>query len=149
MTWSSLSWLQVARLQAYSPPTPLRSPVQIAKAHLRTATPRYLLINGNANAGTGKGGVTNAIATCAMLAKATGVKESEILPFSTGVIGEPLNMAAFERGIPAALAALSADNWARAAKGIMTTDTLPRATQNNLSWQAKKVTLNGISRARA
>ncbi len=123
------------------------APVQIAKAHLRTATPRYLLINtGNANAGTGKGGVTNAIATCAMLAKATGVKESEILPFSTGVIGEPLNMAAFERGIPAALAALSADNWARAAKGIMTTDTLPKGYSKQFELAGKKVTLNGISK---
>lgn len=123
------------------------APVQIAKAHLRTATPRYLLINtGNANAGTGKSGVANALATCAMLAQATGVKDSEILPFSTGVIGEPLNMAAFERGIPAALAALSADNWARAAKGIMTTDTLPKGYSKQFTLAGKTITLNGISK---
>lgn len=123
------------------------APVQICKAHLREASPRYLLINtGNANAGTGKAGVANAVETCDLLAKATGISRQEILPFSTGVIGEPLNMAAFARGIPAALADMSASNWARAAKGIMTTDTLPKGYSTQFELSGKTVTITGISK---
>lgn len=123
------------------------APVQLCKAHLRQTTPRYLLINtGNANAGTGKSGLTNAASTCELLAKTTGVKEQEILPFSTGVIGEPLNMAAFERGIPKALADLNGNNWARAAKGIMTTDTLPKGYSKQFELAGKTVTITGISK---
>ena len=123
------------------------APVHISKAHLQQTAPRYLLINtGNANAGTGKAGFANATRSCELLAQATGVKAAEVLPFSTGVIGEPLNMPAFERGIPAALDNLSADNWARAAKGIMTTDTLPKGYSTQFEVNGKTVTITGISK---
>lgn len=123
------------------------APVQLCKQHLQQTAPRYLLINtGNANAGTGKAGFANAVRSCELLAGATGVKAAQILPFSTGVIGEPLNMPAFERGIPAALENLSADNWARAAKGIMTTDTLPKGYSTQFDVNGKTVTITGISK---
>lgn len=123
------------------------APVQICKQHLQEAAPRYLLINtGNANAGTGKQGFANALTTCELLADAVGCSAAQILPFSTGVIGEPLNVAAFERGIPAALENLSADNWARAAKGIMTTDTLPKGFSTRFEVGGKTVTISGISK---
>lgn len=123
------------------------APVQICKQNLADASPRYLLINtGNANAGTGPQGYANAVKSCELLAQATGTSAAQILPFSTGVIGEPLNMPAFERGIPAALDNLSADNWARAAKGIMTTDTLPKGYSTQFDVNGKTVTITGISK---
>lgn len=123
------------------------APVQLCKDHLQDSPARYLLVNtGNANAGTGKSGMENAVKSCEMLAQATGVSPRNILPFSTGVIGEPLNMAAFERGIPAALDNLSADNWARAARGIMTTDTLPKGYSTQFDINGKAVTISGISK---
>lgn len=123
------------------------APVQLCRQHLEAASPRYLLINtGNANAGTGPSGFKNALATCDMLAAATGVTREQILPFSTGVIGEPLNMPAFERGIPAALENLSADNWARAGRGIMTTDTLPKGFSTQIKVDGKTVTFTGLSK---
>jgi len=123
------------------------APVQISKVHLADTAPRYLLINtGNANAGTGPQGYANAVRSCELLAAATAVQPAQILPFSTGVIGEPLNMAAFERGIPAALDNLSADNWARAAKGIMTTDTLPKGYSTQFEVNGKTVTITGMSK---
>lgn len=123
------------------------APVHICRRHLDVAKPRYLLINtGNANAGTGPSGHKNAERSCEMLAAATGVNADQILPFSTGVIGEPLNMAAFERGIPAALENLSADNWARAGRGIMTTDTLPKGFSKTIEIDGKTVTITGLSK---
>lgn len=123
------------------------APVQLCRKHLQEAAPRYLLINtGNANAGTGKPGFANAVRSCEMLAAAAGVAENEILPFSTGVIGEPLNMEAFERGIPEALANLDENNWARAARGIMTTDTLPKGYSKIVEIGGKLVTITGISK---
>ena len=123
------------------------APVQICKQHLAEAAPRYLLINtGNANAGTGKQGYANAVRSCELLAEKTAQTAAQILPFSTGVIGEPLNMQAFERGIPAALENLSADNWARAAKGIMTTDTLPKGFSTQFDVNGQTVTITGISK---
>jgi glutamate N-acetyltransferase/amino-acid N-acetyltransferase len=123
------------------------APVHICRAHLDVAKPRYLLINtGNANAGTGPSGHKNAVRSCDMLAAATGVNADQILPFSTGVIGEPLNMAAFERGIPAALDNLSEDNWARAGRGIMTTDTLPKGFSKQVEINGNTVTITGLSK---
>ncbi|MAR01098.1 MAG: bifunctional ornithine acetyltransferase/N-acetylglutamate synthase [Oceanospirillaceae bacterium] len=123
------------------------APVQICRHHLELASPRYLLINtGNANAGTGPKGFKNATASCELLAEKTGVTAEQILPFSTGVIGEPLNMPAFDRGIPAALADLSENNWARAAKGIMTTDTLPKGCSRQIEINGQTVTITGISK---
>lgn len=123
------------------------APVQICKQHLKQTAPRYFLINtGNANAGTGKAGIANAIRSCELVAQATGCKVEEVLPFSTGVIGEPLKMTAFEQGIPAAISALTTDAWARAAKGIMTTDTLPKGYSKQFEVAGKKTVISGISK---
>lgn len=123
------------------------APVQICRHHLELTPARYLLINtGNANAGTGPKGYKNANTSCALLAEQTGVSPEQILPFSTGVIGEPLNMPAFDRGIPAALADLDENNWARAAKGIMTTDTLPKGCSRQIELNGQTVTITGISK---
>lgn len=123
------------------------APVQVAKQHLAKTSPKYLLINtGNANAGTGKLGVENAHQSCRMVAAATGVQAEQVLPFSTGVIGEPLNMQAIERGIALCQQNFSADNWARAAKGIMTTDTLPKGYSRQLDVSGELITISGISK---
>lgn len=123
------------------------APVQVSKQHLNQHSPRYFIINtGNANAGTGKNGLANAKLSCELVAKATGVKAEEVLPFSTGVIGEPLNMPAIERGVSLAQENLSADNWARAAKGIMTTDTLPKGYSRELELGGQLVTISGIAK---
>ncbi|WP_370314472.1 bifunctional glutamate N-acetyltransferase/amino-acid acetyltransferase ArgJ [Thalassolituus sp.] len=123
------------------------APVHICRRNLEKADPRFLLINtGNANAGTGPKGFRNAETTCEMLAKAAGVAPEQVLPFSTGVIGEPLNMEAFERGIPAALDNLAEDNWARAGRGIMTTDTLPKGFSKQIEVEGKTVTITGLSK---
>lgn len=123
------------------------APVHICRRNLEKAAPRFLLINtGNANAGTGPKGFRNAETTCEMLANAAGVAPEQVLPFSTGVIGEPLNMEAFERGIPAALDNLAEDNWARAGRGIMTTDTLPKGFSKQIEVEGKTVTITGLSK---
>lgn len=123
------------------------APVHICRRNLEKASPRYLLVNtGNANAGTGPKGFKNAELSCEMLAKATGVAPEQVLPFSTGVIGEPLNMEAFERGIPAALENLTEANWARAGRGIMTTDTLPKGYSKQIEIDGETVTITGLSK---
>lgn len=100
------------------------APVQIARDHLRRGVPRYWVINtGNANAGTGAPGLAAAREVCAALAAANGVAVDQVLPFSTGVIGEPLPAGRIVAALPAACAALAADGWPRAAEGILTTDT--------------------------
>ena len=110
------------------------APVQVCREHLEQAGAtassgiRAMLINtGNANAGTGTEGLARARSTCVALAKLVGVKPAQILPFSTGVIMEPLPHDRIEAGLPAAIADARADNWLRAAEGIMTTDTVPKA----------------------
>ena len=123
------------------------APVQVAKQHLAQSPARYFLINtGNANAGTGKQGLSNALSSCDLVAKIANVEATQVLPFSTGVIGEPLNMQAIERGVEQAFSALSSDNWARAAKGIMTTDTLPKGFSRQFELGGKNVSLSGISK---
>lgn len=123
------------------------APVQVAKAHLAAGTPRYLMINtGYANAGTGKQGMENCVATCELLAQAAGCQPAEVLPFSTGVIGEQFPLAAFESGLPQALSALSDDAWASAAEGIMTTDTRPKATSRQIDIDGVPITITGMSK---
>ncbi len=123
------------------------APVTLAKEHLRQGAPRYLLINtGNANAGTGDRGMADARRCCEALAKEAGVSEQEILPFSTGVIGEPLPVDKILPALPSALAALDANAWADAAKGIMTTDTLPKGATKQIELGGKTVTISGISK---
>lgn len=123
------------------------APVHICKQHLQVAQPRYLLINtGNANAGTGQQGYDDAVRSCELLADATGCQPDQVLPFSTGVIGELLDMSAFERGIPAALDNLSGTHWPRAASGIMTTDTQPKGFSSQRDINGITTTVTGISK---
>ncbi len=105
------------------------APVQICRQHLDMKTNiRAMLINtGNANAGTGQEGLARARSTCAALARHLGLAPQQILPFSTGVIMEQLPNDRIEAGLPAAIADAREDNWLRAAEGIMTTDTVPKA----------------------
>lgn len=108
---------------------------------------RYLLTNtGNANAGTGEPGLAAAARTCARLAELAGVDESAVLPFSTGVIGEPLPVEKIEAVLGDALADLSENNWAAAATGIMTTDTLPKGASRQFVHDGVTVTVTGISK---
>jgi glutamate N-acetyltransferase/amino-acid N-acetyltransferase len=103
------------------------APVQIARQHLLANTPRYFLINtGNANAGTGEAGLVDALRCCQSMADIARVQPDQILPFSTGVIGEPLPVEPILSGIPDAFSGLDERNWFDAATGIMTTDTQPK-----------------------
>src|SRR6476661_8603938 len=128
------------------------APVQVCKAHLEgmrisNVPIRALVINtGNANAGTGETGLANANATCAALADLLGCSASQILPFSTGVILEPLPVDRIQAGLPQAVANLKADSWHHAAESIMTTDTLPKAASRTVEIGGKTVTLTGISK---
>lgn len=123
------------------------APVQVARQHLGNSAPRYLLINtGNANAGTGDSGLANALATCQSLAAQTGVAVEAVLPFSTGVIGEPLPVDRIMAGLPQALVALAEDAWLLAAEGIMTTDTRPKGISHQFVVDGRKVTITGISK---
>ncbi|WP_339675141.1 bifunctional glutamate N-acetyltransferase/amino-acid acetyltransferase ArgJ [uncultured Zhongshania sp.] len=123
------------------------APVTVAKKHLAADSPRYLLINtGNANAGTGVIGMADAHASCAALAEQVGVAPEQILPFSTGVIGEKLPLDKLVAAMPAAVTALSADAWERAANGIMTTDTRPKATSRQIEIDGRTITVTGISK---
>jgi glutamate N-acetyltransferase/amino-acid N-acetyltransferase len=122
------------------------APVILAKKNVVNPV-RYLLTNtGNANAGTGEPGLQAAARTCAKLAELTGVPETSVLPFSTGVIGEPLPVEKIEGALAAALADLSVDNWAAAAAGIMTTDTQPKGASRQFVHDGVTVTVTGISK---
>ena len=124
------------------------APVQVCQAHLAAGGPiRALVINtGNANAGTGEPGLANARATCAELAKLLGVSAAEVLPFSTGVILEPLPLDRLVAGLPGAIAKLGTNEWFNAAHGIMTTDTLPKIYSRRVEIGGKTITLTGISK---
>jgi len=120
------------------------APVQVAKQHLASGRPiRALVVNtGNANAGTGKAGLADARASCERAAALLGCDPREVLPFSTGVIMEPLPLARIVAGLPACVADLREDNWARAAEAIMTTDTVAKAR----SRRAGGATVTGIAK---
>ena len=124
------------------------APVQVCREHLAAGQGiRALVVNtGNANAGTGAPGLADARATCAALAEALGVAPAQVLPFSTGVIMEPLPVQRIVAGLPAAIAGASADNWLAAAEGIMTTDTQPKAYSRQVQVGGKTVTVTGISK---
>lgn len=124
------------------------APVQVCREHLAGGQGvRALLINtGNANAGTGADGLARTRATCAALAQELGVAPTQILPFSTGVIMEPLPVERITAGLPAAIANAQADHWLAAAEGIMTTDTQPKAYSRQVTVDGKTVTVTGISK---
>ncbi|WP_416140223.1 bifunctional glutamate N-acetyltransferase/amino-acid acetyltransferase ArgJ [Halomonas sp. HK25] len=126
------------------------APVTVAREHLVTEQgARYLVINtGNANAGTGEVGLRDARATCAELARLAGVAAEAVLPFSTGVIGEPLPMERLLAGLPAALESLDegSESWHQAGEGILTTDTRPKGASVTLELGEATVTINGIAK---
>lgn len=124
------------------------APVQICEAHLAAGGPiSALVINtGNANAGTGQPGLDAANATCAALGDLLGVPPAQILPFSTGVILEPLPVDRLTAGLPRAIAAFGPNNWMEAAHGIMTTDTLPKVVSRRVTIGGRTVTFTGVSK---
>ena len=128
------------------------APVQICREHLETSRSkslpiRALVVNtGNANAGTGEPGYRNAIRTCEELAHLMGLAPEQVLPFSTGVILEPLPIDKLLAALPSAIKNLQADNWFNAAESIMTTDTQPKACSRAIQINGKTITLTGISK---
>lgn len=124
------------------------APVQVSQAHLAGSRPIVALVvnTGNANAGTGEAGLANANATCAALANLLGCQADQVLPFSTGVILEPLPVEKLVAGLPAAIANLKEDSWFDAAEAIMTTDTQPKAASRIVTIAGKRVTMTGISK---
>jgi glutamate N-acetyltransferase/amino-acid N-acetyltransferase len=123
------------------------APVIVAREHLAAGEPRYLLINsGNANAGTGESGLRAARETCKSLAAAAGCAMSQVLPFSTGVIGMDLPTNVFAMAAPSALDALDEQGWEAAARAIMTTDTVPKLCSRQIEIDGKPVTVTGMSK---
>ncbi|MDP5070876.1 MAG: bifunctional glutamate N-acetyltransferase/amino-acid acetyltransferase ArgJ [Congregibacter sp.] len=125
------------------------APVIVAREHLALcdAMPRLLLINtGNANAGTGDPGMAAAKASCDAAAVAAGVKPSEVIPFSTGVIGQDLPVDRLVAALPKLLAAQSSDHWEQAARGIMTTDTRPKLGSREFEVDGTRYVLSGIAK---
>jgi len=125
------------------------APVQVCREHLaqdgRNGEIRALVVNtGNANAGTGETGMKHALETCAALAKDLNLNPEQILPFSTGVILEPLPIEKIVSALPAAVANLGEDHWFDAAEAIMTTDTQPKAASVVVQTSAGPVTMTGI-----
>ena len=123
------------------------APVMVARRHIAAMSPRYLLINtGNANAGTGVQGERDAIACCEAVARECGVNAEQVLPFSTGVIGELLPVDKIVGALPAAHKALAVDQIAAAARGIMTTDTRPKMVSRQVMVEGHQVTISGIAK---
>lgn len=120
------------------------APVHVCREVLASGvSPRALIINtGNANAGTGQAGRDRALSVCAAVAEAVGCEVGQVLPFSTGVILEPLPA----DKIVAALPTLRPASWAEAAEAIMTTDIQPKAASRTLTLGGKTVTLTGIAK---
>jgi glutamate N-acetyltransferase / amino-acid N-acetyltransferase len=123
------------------------APVVLAKKHLAEESARYLLINsGNANAGLGKAGILTAQTCCAELAKKVNARETQVLPFSTGVIGEPLPVDILVGGLQSAIDSFSKDNWPKAAKAIMTTDTCEKGCSRTVQLDGAEITITGIAK---
>lgn len=123
------------------------APVTLSKKHLAAGQPRYLLTNtGNANAGTGAEGMADASGCCAKLAELVGAQPEQVLPFSTGVIGEKLPVEKIYAALPAAVDALSESGWEDAASGILTTDTRPKGASCSVELNGQTVRISGISK---
>jgi len=124
------------------------APVQVCREHLAASSAiRAMVINtGNANAGTGAPGLAHARQTCDALAAQLGLQPQQVLPFSTGVIMEPLPVDRIVAGLPAAVADAQPANWLKAAEGIMTTDTVPKAASRQVSIGGRTVTVTGIAK---
>jgi glutamate N-acetyltransferase/amino-acid N-acetyltransferase len=130
------------------------APVTVARKHLDSGDGRYLLINtGNANAGTGTRGVADALACCEEVARyasesvGTPIATHQVLPFSTGVIGEHLPTQRIVESVPRAMSGLEVDSWDAAARGIMTTDTRPKAVSSLLTLPGgEQIAITGIAK---
>ncbi|HTY99247.1 MAG TPA: bifunctional ornithine acetyltransferase/N-acetylglutamate synthase, partial [Rhodocyclaceae bacterium] len=123
------------------------APVQVCRAHLGGGSIRALVINtGIANAGTGEAGLQAAKLTCQAAARLLDLRAEQVLPFSTGVIMEPLPHERLAAGLPRCQAALKADGWFDAAHAIMTTDTMAKAASRRLTIAGKRVTITGIAK---
>ena len=123
------------------------APVTVAREHLAAGLPRYLLINsGNANAGTGTQGLQAARESCRAVAAARGCGVEHVLPFSTGVIGEPLPVDRITVALPDALQGLHERGWEPAARAIMTTDTRPKLVSRQFEFQGRTLTVTGMAK---
>jgi len=123
------------------------APITVARRHLRAGATRYLIINaGNANAGTGTKGERSAFGMCEAVSQSAGCTPQAVLPFSTGVIGEQLNIGPIENLVPELLSSLSAGNWADAAVAIMTTDTVPKVRSIRVKCGEVLYTVTGIAK---
>ena len=123
------------------------APVTVAREHLGRTAPRYLLINaGNANAGTGERGVEDAKWCCGIVARETGAPAESVLPFSTGVIGEPLSIERFEHAVPIAAGRLSEEGWLDAAAAIATTDIVPKGVSRSVDLGGRTAVVTGIAK---
>ncbi len=123
------------------------APVYLSKEHLSQASPKCLIINaGNANAGTGQPGMDAAMATTQSVSQQMGVQPNEVLPFSTGVIGEVLDADKIKQQLPKLKSELCEQNWLSAAKAIMTTDTVPKAFSKKITVNKQDIHITGISK---
>jgi glutamate N-acetyltransferase/amino-acid N-acetyltransferase len=123
------------------------APVVVAREHLGACAPRFLLINsGNANAGTGEPGLAAARDSCARLSGLAGCRAEEVLPFSTGVIGEPLPVERIAAALPNLLGGLTEDGWPRAARAIMTTDTVPKLVSREVAAGDGRIRVTGMAK---
>jgi glutamate N-acetyltransferase/amino-acid N-acetyltransferase len=123
------------------------APVIVAREHLGNTSPEYLLVNtGNANAGTADEGVRDAQQCCSDLAELAGCSATAVVPFSTGVIGEPLPVDRIRAGLPAAMDGLVEDGWESAAMGILTTDTRPKGASRQIEIDGHVITVTGIAK---
>ncbi|MEW8205390.1 MAG: bifunctional ornithine acetyltransferase/N-acetylglutamate synthase, partial [Candidatus Thiodiazotropha taylori] len=123
------------------------APVHLARQHLRQGSPRLLLINsGNANAGTGQQGMDDAVDCCRGLADLAACEPHQVLPFSTGVIGETLPVERMKQAFPKALEALTEDGWESASRAIMTTDTRPKLASRQFQVDGVTVQVTGMAK---
>ncbi len=123
------------------------APVIVAREHWTQTPPQYLLINtGNANAGTGDQGMKDALACCDAVAQTAGCMREAVLPFSTGVISESLQVKAICDAVPRVLEALNENGWVDAAHGILTTDTVPKGASQKLEIDGHTITVTGIAK---
>jgi glutamate N-acetyltransferase/amino-acid N-acetyltransferase len=123
------------------------APVEVGRRHLLLNSPRYFLINsGNANAATGEAGIADSLICCKTLSQLSGSRPEEIIPFSTGVIGERLPVIRITDALDQILPCLAENNWLEAARGIMTTDTRPKIASRQVEISGKTITITGIAK---